>query len=109
MSSPAVLDLVRKGANVRAADSKGRTPLHFAACRGDANMGGWVCLCACVSVCVCGVQCVGVLILVLTKQEVLLHVLVMGHCLISRSEATHILWWDCQPERLHREHSPTPG
>ncbi len=35
----AVLELVKKGTDVRTADSKGRTPLHFAACRGDANMG----------------------------------------------------------------------
>jgi hypothetical protein len=34
-----VLDLVRKGVDVTRADSKGRTALHFASCRGDANMG----------------------------------------------------------------------
>ena len=34
-----VLDLVRKGVDVTRADTKGRTALHFASCRGDANMG----------------------------------------------------------------------
>ena len=38
-----VLELVKKGANVKTADNKGRTPLHFAACRGDANMGRCMC------------------------------------------------------------------
>ena len=34
-----VLGLVKKGADATVADNKGRTALHFAACRGDANMG----------------------------------------------------------------------
>lgn len=38
-SLPIVLSLVRKGADVTNADNKGRTALHFAACRGDANLG----------------------------------------------------------------------
>ena len=36
-----VFQLVQGGANVTVSDTKGRTALHFAACRGDANMGGW--------------------------------------------------------------------
>lgn len=36
-----VLDLVRKGVDVTRADAKGRTALHFASCRGDANLGRW--------------------------------------------------------------------
>ena len=34
-----VLELLRRGANVTRPDSKGRTALHFAATRGDANLG----------------------------------------------------------------------
>ena len=33
-----VLELIRKGADVTTADSKGRTALHFASCKGDANL-----------------------------------------------------------------------
>lgn len=33
-----VFQLVQGGANVTVSDTKGRTALHFAACRGDANM-----------------------------------------------------------------------
>ena len=31
--------LVKRGADVKKADLKGRTPLHFAACRGDCSIG----------------------------------------------------------------------
>ena len=34
-----VLQEIRKGADVTKADNKGRTALHFAATRGDSNMG----------------------------------------------------------------------
>ena len=35
----AVLQEIRRGADVTKPDSKGRTALHFAATRGDTNMG----------------------------------------------------------------------
>ena len=38
----AVLALVKRGTDVKKADLKGRTPLHFAACRGDSNVGKYV-------------------------------------------------------------------
>ena len=34
-----VMQEIRKGADVTRADNKGRTALHFAATRGDTNMG----------------------------------------------------------------------
>jgi ankyrin repeat protein len=34
-----VLGLLRSGANVRKQDSKGRTALHFASCRGESDIG----------------------------------------------------------------------
>ena len=34
-----VCHFLGKGANIKKADKKGRTPLHFAACRGDTRIG----------------------------------------------------------------------
>lgn len=39
-----VCQLLRQGANPQTADSKGRTPLHFAACRGEPG----ICKCLCI-------------------------------------------------------------
>ena len=39
--SSLVLDMVRKGVDVTQADKKGRTALHFASTRGDANLGAY--------------------------------------------------------------------
>lgn len=37
-----VFELLEKGADPREADNKGRTPLHFAACRGSAPVGVFI-------------------------------------------------------------------
>lgn len=34
-----VYELLRQGADPKEADNKGRTPLHFAACRGEVGVG----------------------------------------------------------------------